>query len=257
MYRPITCSDALTACWTSVSCASELPSIDPELMLRMLLIGYLLGIRSRRRLYEEVHLNLAYRWLCRLDLADRMPNYFTFKNWHSRFCACDLHRLLFEQVVARCAAARLVAGHNVAVDGNTIMADASHEKKLKATDATNELRARDSVSRPIAEYLAALDGTLPPNSDEQAPVAPTSISPIDPQAAFTCKHGPARYAYAINPLLDLDTDCILDVEVTTARFAAEMAAIRTLVSRVDIALASNLSVSSHRPQPPAGCLLHL
>jgi hypothetical protein len=88
------------------------------------------------------------------------------------------------------------------------------------------------MSRPVAEYLAALDAALPPGSDEPPPIDPTSISPTDPQAALTCKHGPARYAYAINPLLDLDTDCILDVEATPARFAAEVAATRTLVSRV-------------------------
>jgi transposase len=220
--------EALAASYST----SGRPSIDPELMLRMLLVGYLFGIRSERRLCEEVHLNLAYRWFCRLDLADRVPNHSTFsKNRHGRFRACDLHRLLFEQVVAKCAAAGLIAGRDVAVDGSTIMADASREKKLKGADAADELRARESVSRPVAEYLAALDTALPPDPDEPAPVDPASISPTDPQAALTCKHGPARYAYAINPLLDLDTDCILDVEATPARFSSEVAATRTLVSR--------------------------
>jgi transposase len=218
--------EALAASYST----SGRPSIDPELMLRMLLVGYLFGIRSERRLCEEVHLNLAYRWFCRLDLADRVPDHSTFsKNRHGRFRACDLHRLLFEQVVAKCAAAGLVAGRDVAVDGSTIMADASREKKLKGADAADELRARESVSRPVAEYLAALDTALPPDPDEPAPVDPTSISPTDPQAALTCKHGPARYAYAINPLLDLETDCILDVEATPARFSSEVAATRTLV----------------------------
>ena len=184
--------EALAASYST----SGRPSIDPELMLRMLLVGYLFGIRSERRLCEEVHLNLAYRWFCRLDLADRVPDHSTFsKNRHGRFRACDLHRLLFEQVVARCAAAGLVAGRNVAVDGSTIMADASREKKLKGADAADELRGMERISRPVAEYLAALDAALPPDLDEPAPVDPTSISPTDPQAALTCKHGPARYAY--------------------------------------------------------------
>jgi hypothetical protein len=117
------------------------------------------------------------------------------------------------------------------VDGSTIMADASREKKLKGADAADELRGRESISRPVAEYLAALDAALPPDPDQPAHVDPTSISPTDPQAALTCKHGPARYAYAINPLLDLDTDCILDVEATPARFSSEVAATRTLISR--------------------------
>jgi len=116
------------------------------------------------------------------------------------------------------------------------MADASREKKLKGADAADELRAGESISRPVAEYLAALDAALPPDPDEPATVNPTSISPTDPQAALTCKHGPARYAYAINPLLDLDTDCILDVEATPARFSSEVAATRTLVSRAGTTL---------------------
>jgi len=72
------------------------PSIDPELMIRMLLLGYAMGIRSERRLCEEVHLNLAYRWFCRLDLADPIPNHSTFsKNRHGRFRDSDLFRHLF------------------------------------------------------------------------------------------------------------------------------------------------------------------
>lgn len=213
--------------------ASGRPSVDPELMLRMLMVGYLLGIRSERRLCEEVHLNLAYRWFCRLDLGDRVPDHSTFsKNRHGRFRQCDLYRLLFEEVVARCATAGLVAGRELAVDGSTIQADASWEKKLPGATAADSLRTRDAVSRPVAEYLAALDAALPPDPDEPASVEPAHVSPTDPQASFTCKHGPGRFAYAINPLLDLDTDCILDVEATPARFSAEVAATRTLVARV-------------------------
>lgn len=105
-------------------------------MLRMLLVGYLFGTRSERRLCQEVHLNLAYRWFCRLDLGDAVPDHSTFsKNRHGRFRGCDLYRLLFEQVGAKCAAVGLVAGRELAVDGSTIMADASWEKKLSGTTA--------------------------------------------------------------------------------------------------------------------------
>ena len=135
-------------------------------------------------------------------------------------------------MVARCAAAGLVAGREVAVDGSTIQADASWEKKLPGATAADDLRAREAVSRPVAEYLAALDAALPPEPDEPMPVEPTHVSPTDPQASFTRKGGFAHYAYAINPLLDLDTDCILDVEATPARVSAEVAATRTLVARV-------------------------
>ena len=78
------------------------PSIDPELLVRMLLVGYCYGIRSERRLCEEVHLNLAYRWFCRLGLDGEVPDHSTFsKNRHGRFRDCDLQRRLFETVVRR------------------------------------------------------------------------------------------------------------------------------------------------------------
>jgi transposase len=84
------------------------PSIDPELMMRMLIVGYCFGVRSERRLCEEVHLNLAYRWFCRLGLDGEVPDHSTFsKNRHGRFRASDLLRKLFETVVARCMKERL------------------------------------------------------------------------------------------------------------------------------------------------------
>lgn len=105
------------------------------------------------------------------------------KNRHGRFRQCGLHRLLFKQVVGQCAAAGLVAGREAAVDGSTIMADASHEKKLKGATAAEELRAGEAISRPVAEYLAALDAALPANPDEPAPSEPMYVSPADPKAA--------------------------------------------------------------------------
>jgi transposase len=73
------------------------PSIDPELMVRMLIVGYCMGIRSERRPCEEVHLNLAYRWFCRLGLGGCVPDHSRFsKNRHGRFRDSDLLRELFE-----------------------------------------------------------------------------------------------------------------------------------------------------------------
>ena len=79
------------------------PSVDPELMIRMLIVGYCYGIRSERRLCEEVHLNLAYRWFCRLGLESNVPEHSTFsKNRHGRFRESDTLRFLFEDIVRRC-----------------------------------------------------------------------------------------------------------------------------------------------------------
>jgi transposase len=105
------------------------PSIDPELMIRMLLIGYCCGIRSERRLCEEVHLNLAYRWFCRLGLDGRVPDHSTFsKNRHGRFRDSDLLRKLFEATVRRCMAEGIVGGQGFAVDASMIRADAHRQK---------------------------------------------------------------------------------------------------------------------------------
>ena len=107
------------------------PSIDPELLVRMLLVGYCYGIRSERRLCEEVHLNLAYRWFCRLGLDGEVPDHSTFsKNRHGRFRDCDLLRKLFETVVRRCMAEGLVDGAAFAVDASLIAADDNKQRSV-------------------------------------------------------------------------------------------------------------------------------
>ena len=102
------------------------PSIDPELMIRMLVIGYCFGIRSERRLCEEVHLNLAYRWFCQLGLEDKIPDHSTFsKNRHGRFRESETFRHVFEAVLRRCMSEGLVGGEGFAVDASVIKADAN------------------------------------------------------------------------------------------------------------------------------------
>ncbi len=111
------------------------PSVDPELLIRMLLVGYCFGIRSERRLFEEVHLNLAYRWFCRLDLTDRIPDHSTFsKNRHGRFRASELLRHVFEATVTRCMEEGLVGGQGFAVDASLIVADVQKQNSSKPED---------------------------------------------------------------------------------------------------------------------------
>ena len=108
------------------------PSIASELMIRMLIVGYCVGIRSERRLCEEVHLNLAYRWFCRLGLDGAVPDHSTFsKNRHGRFRESDLLRRLFESVLQRCIAEGLVGGEGFAVDASLIQADASDRNRVE------------------------------------------------------------------------------------------------------------------------------
>lgn len=204
------------------------PSIDPELMIRMLLLGYCYGIRSERRLCEEVRFNLAYRWFCRLGLEDPIPDHSTFsKNRHGRFRESDLFRLLFERVVEACIAARLVGGEGFAVDASVIEADAS---RFHPSDA-QEIEWPEAPSRAVREYIKALDAALP-NEGDPEPKAPHKLSETDPAAAWTTK-GRMRvcFAYAANYLIDNKNAVIMDVETTPARMTQEVASTKTMLKR--------------------------
>ena len=159
------------------------PSVDPELLIRMLVIGYCYGIRSERRLCEEVHLNLAYRWFCRLGLAGEVPDHSTFsKNRHGRFRESDLLRQVFETVLRRCIEEGLVGGDGFAVDGSLIRADASRQKGIEGARGL----ASEMSGRAVDEYLAVLDDAAFGAATE---VTPKFISPADPAARWTGAHG--------------------------------------------------------------------
>ena len=128
------------------------PSIDPELMLRMLIVGYCYGIRFERRLCEEVALHLAYRWFCRLDLDDDVPDHSTFSvNRHGRFRDSDILRHAFEAVVRACMNAGLVKGEGFAVDASVMEANASryHGRPPDEIDWS----APERQTRAAAEFL--------------------------------------------------------------------------------------------------------
>ena len=198
------------------------PSIDPELMIRMMLIGYCLGIRSDRTLCEEVKLNLAYRWFCKLKIADPVPDHSTFsKNRTGRFRESDAFRFVFERVLKQCMAAGLIGGEGFAVDASVVKADASKQKHHGDDDDWND------GSRAVREYLDAL-------TDQDGPVTPAKkISQTDPMARWTAAPGgPAYYAYSTNYLVDTEAGIIVDVEATTALRSHEVASTRTMVERV-------------------------
>jgi transposase len=202
------------------------PSVDPELLIRMLIIGYCFGIRSERRLCEEVHLNLGYRWFCRLGLAGEVPDHSTFsKNRHGRFRESDLLRQVFETVLRRCLEEGLVAGDGFAVDGSLIKADASRQKGIEGAKGL----APEVSGRAVDEYLAALnDAAFGAATD----VTPKFISPADPAARWTGAHGgQAFFAYAANYLVDLAHGIVVDVEATTAIRQAEVTAAKRMIER--------------------------
>ena len=159
------------------------PSVDPELMIRMLIVGYCLGIRSERRLCEEVHLNLAYRWFCRLGLDGGVPDHSTLsKNRHGRFRQSDLLRRLFETVLRRCISEGLVGCEGFAVDASLIKADANRQKGIEGEKGL----APEAAGRAVQEYLAVLDDAAFGAASE---VTPKFISPADPAARWTGAHG--------------------------------------------------------------------
>ena len=203
------------------------PSIDPELLIRMLLVGYCFGIRSERRLCEEVHLNLAYRWFCRLGLEGAVPDHSTFsKNRHGRFRESDLLRQLFDMVLRRCMSEGLVGGEGFAVDASLIKAEANRERSVPGDPGLPP----EASSRAIDEYLAVLDDAA---FGGATPVTPKFISPVDPAARWTAANkGPAFFAYATNYLIDLEHAVIVDVEASTAVRPAELTAARTMIERV-------------------------
>jgi len=205
------------------------PSIDPELMIRMLIVGYCFGIRSERRLCEEVHLNLAYRWFCGLGLERPVPAHSTFsKNRHGRFRDSGAFRWLFDEVLRRCMAAGLVKGEGFAVDASVVAADASGQRSVPGTASVdwNDERLR---TRAVREYLAALD-------ESQAP--PKSVSLTDPQARWTCAPGgPAFFAYSTNYLIDVEHGVIVDVEATPANRTHEVESTKRMIERVEATFA--------------------
>ena len=139
------------------------PSIDPELMIRMPIVGYCYGIRFKRPLYEEVSLNLAYRWFCRLDLNDAVPDHSTFsKNRHGRFRDSGLLRHVFEAVVRACMTAGLVKGEGFAVDTSVMEADASRCHGLPQTKPIGRSpNGRPGLSGNISKVLNAGSRTRP------------------------------------------------------------------------------------------------
>ena len=205
------------------------PSIDPELMIRMLLIGYCYGIRSERRLCEEVSLNLAYRWFCRLGLEDEVPDHSTFsKNRHGRFRESDIFRHLFEAVVRRCMEARLVGGEGFAVDASVIEADASRYKRVEDTEKF-EWSGEQVSMRPVREYLAAIESENSPTNSTRPPKA---LSPSDPAAAWTTRgRHKVQFAYSLNYLIDTKEAVILDVEATPTRISKEVEATEIMIER--------------------------
>ena len=207
------------------------PSIDPVLMIRMLIIGYVFAIRSERQICREVQVNLAYRWFCDLGLEDAIPDASAFSRARNeRFRESDIFRGVFERVVGSCIEAGLVGGEGFAVDASLIEADANRQRSIPGIEWKKELDPA-AASRAAKEYLATLNDAAFGAATE---VQPKFVSPADPAAQWTgALKGPAFFAYADNYLIDVRYGVIVDVEASRAVRQAEVGAARTMLDRTE------------------------
>jgi transposase len=207
------------------------PSIDPVLMIRMLIVGYVFAIRSERLLCREVQVNLAYRWFCGLSIEDKIPDHSAFSRARNeRFRDSDIFRRVFERIVKACISAGLVGGEGFAVDASLIVADANKQRSIPGSE-WEKTRDRETASRAVKEYLATLDDAA---FGAASDVTPKFISPSDPAAQWTgAMRGPAFFAYANNYLVDVKFGVIVDVEASRAIRQAEVGAAKTMIGRTE------------------------
>jgi transposase len=221
------------------------PSIDPVLMIRMLVVGYVFALRSERRLCSEVRVNLAYRWFCKLGIEDGIPDHSVFSRArHERFRESNALRRVFEGVVAKCIAVGLVGGEGFSIDASLIKADVDKKKRMPGNQPIAWPKAEDA-SRAVREYLAALDaartdeesgggdngGSRGDGSSRRKPGKEVSLT--DPQATWVTRPGvDPFFAYDVNYLIDNKAGIIVDAEGTRANRLEEIAVTRTMVERV-------------------------
>ena len=219
------------------------PSIDPVLMIRMLLVGYVFAIRSERRICAEIQVNLAYRWFCKLGIEDKIPDHSVFcRARQERFRQSDALRRVFEAVVAMSIAAGLVGGEAFSIDASLIKADVDKKKRMPG-DQPIAWPTTEEASHAVREYLAALDtarGDEDRGGDDgsgeggQRRKPPKEVSLTDPQATWVARPGlDPFFAYDANYLIDNKVGIIIDAVGTRANRTVEIAVTQTMVDRVE------------------------
>lgn len=207
------------------------PSVDPVLMIRMLIIGYVFGLRSERLLCREMQVNFAYRWFCKLGIEHKIPDHSAFSRARNeRFRDSGIFRRVFERVVEACIAAGLVGGEGFAVDASLIAADANKQRSIPGSEWQKTCDP-ETASRAMQEYLATLDDAA---FGAASDTTPKFVSPSDPAAQWTgAMRGPAFFAYADNYLIDVKFGVIMDVEASRAIRQAEVGAAKTMIERTE------------------------
>ena len=202
------------------------PSIDPEVLLRILLLGYLYGITSERKLLEELRMHLAWRWFTGLGFDQEIPHHWTFsKNRHGRFQESNLFQELFERIVEQCIAAGLVEGEQMSVDGSFIMANANHHSRIPR----EQLVEAAKVNYGARKYLQELEQE---NGAGEPVHQQDKVSTTDPDSTYLTKgNRAAELGYFDNYLIDNESCVIVGVQATAARLSQESAAARDMIDR--------------------------
>jgi len=202
------------------------PSIDPELLLRILLIGYLYGITSERKLVEELGMHLAWRWFTGLGFDQEIPHHSTFsKNRHGRFQESKLFEELFVEIVKQCVQVGLVQGDHLSVDGSFVEANAAKESRIPR----EQLEEIAQVNRRVRQYLVELEEQNPVEKPVQEQ---EQVSTTDPDSTYATKGGtPARLGYYDNYLVDNASCVIVGVQATAARMSQETIAAQDMITR--------------------------
>src|SRR5215510_15275709 len=202
------------------------PSVDPEVLLRILLLGYLYGITSERRLVEELRMHLAWRWFTGLGFDQEIPNHSTFsKNRHGRFQESNLFQELFERIVEQCIQAGLVQGEQMSVDGSFIPASADHRSRIPR----EQLAEAAKVNYGARKYLEELEKE---NGNGEPVHQQDKVSTTDPDATYLTKGDrAAELGYYDNHLIDNESCVIVGVQATAARLSQESAAARDMIDR--------------------------
>src|SRR6266852_3999463 len=202
------------------------PSIDPELLLRILLIGYLYGITSERKLVEELRMHVAWRRFTGLGFDQEIPHHSTFsKNRHGRVQESNLFEELFEQIVRQCVEVGLVQGKHLSVDGSLVEANAAKQSRIPR----EQLAEAAQVKHIVRQYLQELEQQ---NPVEEPVHTQDQVSSTDPDSTYATKGGtPARLGYDDNYLVDNDSCVIVGVQATAARMSQETVAAQAMLTR--------------------------
>ncbi len=194
--------------------------------MRILLIGYLYGITSERKLVEELRMHLAWRWFTGLGFDQVIPHHSTFsKNRHGRFQESKLFEELFEQIVLQCVEVGLVQGKHLSVDGSFVEANAAKESRIPR----EQLAEAAQVNRSVRRYLEELEEQ---NPIEEPVHQQDQVSTTDPDSTYATKGGTwARLGYYDNYLVDNHSCVIVGVQATAARMSHETVAAQNMLTR--------------------------